>query len=66
MYLIKKGVNFRRFHKISKSDYHLFISDRLSALKYSAPSGRVFIKFDIYGFSKIRRDISTFIKILPE
>jgi len=48
-------VCFRRVRKIATSNYwprHVCLSVRPSAWNNSAPTGRIFIKFDIWDFSK--------------
>ena len=56
---------FRRYRKISKSDYYFGMSVRPSEWRNSVLSGRIFMKFYEY-FSKICRENSTFIKIWSE
>ena len=56
----------RRVRKIAKSNLPSCPSTCSPAWKNSAPTGRIFIKFDIWVFSEICRLNSSFIKIWQE
>jgi hypothetical protein len=63
-YQVWKGQDL--FRKIEKRDYllrHVCLSVRLSSWNNSAATGQLFVKFGIEDFSKVRREISGFIKI---
>ena len=54
------------FTKLRNATFNLVMSVRPSARNNSAPTGRIFMKFDIWTFSKISQEISVFIKTWRE
>ena len=61
--MFPSGLLLGAFVKLRKATVSLVMSVFPSAWKSSAPTGRIFMKFDVGVFSKIYRENSIFTKI---